>query len=125
MDDESTSEIVETKLKNSQILQDMDGTLAHLSPTQDQQIQSIIQQHLPLFPDTPGITHVMKLDVDVGDAEPIRQHPYCLNPTKQAILFQHTESGHEQPVSYFFRKFHKHQLNYHRVQQFHIKNVIF
>ena len=86
MDDESTSEIVETKLKNSQILQDMDGTLAHLSPTQDQQIRSTIKQHLPLFPDTPGITHVMKLDVDVGDAEPIRQHPYRLKPTKQAIL---------------------------------------
>ena len=86
MDDESPSEIVETKLKNSQILQDMDGTLAHLSPTQYQQIRSTIQQHLPLFPDTPGITHVMKLDVDVGDANPIRQHPYRLNPTKQAIL---------------------------------------
>ena len=68
MDDESTSEIVENKLKNSQILQDMDGTLAHLSSTQDQQIRSVIQQHLPLFTNTPEITHVMKLDVGVGDA---------------------------------------------------------
>ena len=98
MDDESPSEIVETKLKNSQILQDMDGTLAHLSPTQYQQIRSTIKQHLPLFPDTPGITHVMKLDVDVGDANPMRQHPYRLKPTKQAILQKEVRNMLDQDI---------------------------
>ena len=34
-----------------------------------------------------------------------------------SVLFQHTESGHEQPVSYFSRKFNKHQLNYSTVEK--------
>ena len=34
-----------------------------------------------------------------------------------SVLFQHTESGHEQPVSYFSRKFNKHQVNYSTVEK--------
>ena len=34
-----------------------------------------------------------------------------------SVFFQHTQSGHEQQVSYFSRKFNKHQLNYSKVEK--------
>ena len=42
----------------------------------------MIQNHNELVPDTPSVTHVATHGIDVGDAQPIRQHPYRLNPEK-------------------------------------------
>jgi hypothetical protein len=39
-----------------------------------------------LFPDVPPQTDVIYHDVDVGDATPIKQHPYRLNPMKMEIM---------------------------------------
>ena len=41
-----------------------------------------------LFPDTPTQTSVMCPDVDVGDAKPVKQHAYRVNPQKRKLLQQ-------------------------------------
>ncbi|XP_067685776.1 uncharacterized protein [Haliotis asinina] len=44
----------EAKLRNSEILADLNSKLAHLSPSQRSDMQSLIEDHLPVFPDAPG-----------------------------------------------------------------------
>ena len=72
----------EAKLQNSNVLQQLDSKLDHLLPDQKQEIAEIIQQYKDLFPDVPNKTHIACHDVDVGDAAPIKQHPYRLSPHK-------------------------------------------
>lgn len=49
-------------------------------------MQTVITDHIGLFPNAPGITNAMVLDVDVGDAKPVKQRPYNLNTHKRALL---------------------------------------
>ena len=62
--------------------QQLDSKLDHLLPDQKQEIAEIIKQYKDLFPDVPNKTHIACHDVDVGDAAPIKQHPYRLSPHK-------------------------------------------
>ncbi|CAC5369208.1 unnamed protein product [Mytilus coruscus] len=57
------------RLKNSEILSNLDSKLAHLS-----------------FDHVPNKTTAVCHDVDVGDASPIKQHPYRLNPLKLEFM---------------------------------------
>ena len=47
-----------------------------------------IQEYKHLFGDVPTRTNVIYHDVDVGDAKPIKQHPYRLNPSKAKYLHE-------------------------------------
>ena len=98
VEDNPSSEILEPKMKNSHILGALDTILSHLPPSQSHDINRVIQEHLPLSPDTPGVTHAIQLDVDVGGAAPIRQHPYRLNPSKKTILQAEIKKMLEQGV---------------------------
>ncbi len=53
------------QLSNSIILNYLDVHLSHLTPSQ---------------------TTVLQHDIDVGDAQPIKQHPYRLNPKKRELM---------------------------------------
>ena len=44
-----------------------------------------------MFPDVPGKVTAVHHDVDVGDAHPIKQHPYQMNPIKLAAMRQEVE----------------------------------
>ena len=46
---------------------------------------------MSLFPDAPRKTNVIMHDVDVGDAAPIKQHPYRVNPQKREIMRREVE----------------------------------
>ena len=70
-------------LKNSEVLKDLDNRLSHLSPSQREELKALIFEYPRLFSDVPGRTNVVQHDVDVGDAAPIRQHPYRAHPDKQ------------------------------------------
>ena len=76
------------KLMNSDILQDLDSKLSHLPPLQPQDLEHLLQEFEPLFPDVPSRTDKIYHDVDVGDATPVKQHPYRLNLVKQKYLHE-------------------------------------
>ena len=75
-------EIIPSKLSNSEVLQNLDGKLAHLDPLQQTQMKDLILQYPDIFPDVPRRTSVTMHDVDVGDSRPIKQHPYRMSPEK-------------------------------------------
>lgn len=47
---------------------------------------ALIQSFPSLFKDVPGRTSLLQHDVDVGDAQPIKQHPYRVNPYKRKVM---------------------------------------
>jgi hypothetical protein len=74
------------KLKNSEILRNLDKKLAHLSGSQRQELKELILEYTEIFPDVPSKTDIIEHDVDVGTARPIKQHPYRVNPLKRKKL---------------------------------------
>ena len=46
----------------------------------------LINNYRDLFQEAPGRTTVLEHDVDIGDAKPIKQCPYRLNPLKRNIV---------------------------------------
>ena len=52
----------------------------------NEDVKALIQEYESLFPDVPSRTDRIAHDVEINHAPPIKQHPYCLNPTKQKHL---------------------------------------
>lgn len=75
-----------SKLTNSDVLKNLDSKLSHLEESQRQDLQKLLEKYSDLFPDVPSRTNQIYHDVDVGDAAPVKQHPYRLNPKKQQYL---------------------------------------
>ncbi|XP_068227562.1 uncharacterized protein [Palaemon carinicauda] len=63
-------------LGNSVALGNLPGMLDHLSATQSKEVMNLITKFAVLFQDVPGLTSLLMHDVEVGDARPIKQHPY-------------------------------------------------
>ncbi|XP_077993259.1 uncharacterized protein LOC144447231 [Glandiceps talaboti] len=70
------------KLKNSDILADLDTKLSHLSRERSEELKNLILEFKHLFSDVPEKTDKICHDVDVGNATPVKQHPYRMNPMK-------------------------------------------
>ena len=70
------------RLKNSDVLSNLQEKLGHLPAPQQKQMISLIKEFAVLFPDVPGRTDCVYHDVDVMGATPIKQHPYHTNPVK-------------------------------------------
>ncbi|XP_066946925.1 uncharacterized protein [Macrobrachium rosenbergii] len=58
----------------------------HLEADKAASLIDLITEYKDLFQDAPGRTNVLEHDVDVGDAQPIKQCPYRLNPIKKGLL---------------------------------------
>ena len=69
-------------LKNSEVLSNLEMKLSHLSEAEKHDMYNLINNFSPLFKDTPGRTSLLYHDIEVGDANPIKQHPYRLHPDK-------------------------------------------
>ena len=80
------SDPASSKLQNSDILKDLDQKLSHLDPVQRKELKQLIYQYEHLFPDIPTRTDKIYHDVNVEDSQPVKQHPYRMNPTKQKYL---------------------------------------
>ena len=81
-----------TKLKNSDIFNNLDDKLKHLLQSQRKDLKEILTEYKELFPDVPSQTDMIYHDVDiVNDATPIKQHPYWLSPAKQKSLKEEVE----------------------------------
>ena len=75
------------RLKNSDILKKFQAEkLSYLEAVKQEEIMQLVFQFVNLFPDTPSQTDQVVHDVDVGEATPIKQHPYRVNPLKLKII---------------------------------------
>ena len=74
------------KLQNSDVLANLDDKLGHLSDNVQSELKQLIHEREDIFPDVPSRTNAADHDVDVGDHEAIKQHPYRVNPLKRAHL---------------------------------------
>ena len=70
------------KLKNSDVLADLGSKIGHLKEDQQQELSEVFDKYKDIFSDVPGQTTLLTHDVDVGDAAPIKQYPYRVNPFK-------------------------------------------
>ena len=75
-----------TRLTNTDVLRNLDSKLSHLTEGQRQDLEKLLLEFEHLFPDVPTRTDQIYHDVDVGNADPVKQHPYRLNPSKQKYL---------------------------------------
>ena len=74
------------KLENSDILNNLDQKLNHLEQAQKEELKQLLIEYEHLFPDIPTRTDKIFHDVIIEDSQPIKQHPYRMNPTKQNYL---------------------------------------
>ncbi len=76
------------RLKNPETLKNLHKMFAHLPECKCADLIALINNYVSLFGDVPSRTHWLEHDIDVGDAEPIRQHFYRVSPNK----FQHLKA---------------------------------
>ncbi|KAI2645271.1 Retrovirus-related Pol polyprotein [Labeo rohita] len=74
------------RLKNSETLQKLDALFSHLTEVQNKDLTQLLMEFPGLFSDVPTRTHLMQHDVDVGDAQPIRQRFYRAPVSKRKAL---------------------------------------
>ena len=84
--EDENKEVNFAKLENSQILKNLDQKLLHLYTTQREQLKELLNENKHLFPNIPTTTNKTFHDVDVGDAIPVKQYPYQMNPFKKEYL---------------------------------------
>ena len=81
------SDPVSSKLKNSDILKDLDQKLSHLSSDKTLELKQLFLKYEHLFLDIPSKTDKIYHDVELIDgSKPVKQHPYRTNPVKQQII---------------------------------------
>ncbi|XP_074653661.1 uncharacterized protein LOC141907818 [Tubulanus polymorphus] len=73
---------------NSKAINNIDEKVCHLGSKEKDQLLQLINDNKHLFTDQPGLTSWASHDVDVGDATPIKQHHYRVNPQKGEIMKQ-------------------------------------
>ncbi|XP_066946104.1 uncharacterized protein [Macrobrachium rosenbergii] len=72
--------------ENSTVLDNLQEKLRHLEKAQVKSLVNLINENKILFQDAPGRTSLLQHDVDIGQASPIKQCPYRLNPFKRNIV---------------------------------------
>ena len=63
---------VSVRLRNSDVLANLDKKLSHLSTEERSDVAELVQEFAHLFPDTPKRTKLVMHDVDVGNASPCK-----------------------------------------------------
>ena len=74
------------RLPNSEIVANLEVHLSYLESSHRSDVIEGICKYPALFSDVPTCTNVLQHDIDVGDAAPIRQHPYRANPEKHQLM---------------------------------------
>ncbi len=78
--------VLQGRLKNSESLCKLHVLLSHLLESKQADLSETISIFPCLFGDTPTQMHLIKHNIDVGDAQPVRQRFYCVNPEKRKYL---------------------------------------
>ena len=71
---------------NSEVLDTFEMKVSHLNNNQKLELRKLLMSFPSIVSDSPGRTNLVCHDVDVQEAEPIKQHPYRLNPNKSQIV---------------------------------------
>lgn len=79
------------RLKNSESLGQLDSLLSHLPVLQRSELVFLIKEFPDLFGDVPSRTTWIVHDIDVGEAQPIKQRFYRMSPDKRRLLDQEVE----------------------------------
>lgn len=74
------------RLRNSEMLSNLDCLFGHLSSEQQGQLKSVICEFDALFSDVPTCTDVIQHDIVVENSQPIRQRFYRVPPEKERYL---------------------------------------
>lgn len=74
------------RLKNSEFLSTIDDQLCYLSVPQRQNIIDLLRFYTKILSDVPTQTSVLRHDIDVGDAPPIKQHANCCSPARRKTM---------------------------------------
>lgn len=74
------------KIDNSKVLEKLDSKLCHLPSEKKKELCDLMSEYPKLFTDQLSQTDVVFHDVDVGEAKPIKQHPYRVSPYKREKL---------------------------------------
>ncbi len=74
------------RLKNSEVLADLNSHLSHLSESRSNDVKEIISDFPSLFNDVPSRTTILEHDIDVSNAVPIKQHAYRTNVFKRSVI---------------------------------------
>ena len=77
---------VPVKLGNSEVLGKLEEKLNHIEIPVKIGMKELILEYSELFPDVPSRTVAGVHDVEVGEAQAIKQHPYRLSPEKLKCL---------------------------------------
>ena len=70
------------RLSNLKILTDLKTKLNYIPPDKRIQHIELFFKYKSVFPDVPSRTNILMHDVDVGNASPVKQHPYRVNQIK-------------------------------------------
>lgn len=88
--DDAVSKFEQTaRLKNSEMLLNIEQMLSYLPDQQRQDIILLIKQYPSLFADASSQTTTpfrLVHDIEIEGSAPIRQHPYRVNPVKREIM---------------------------------------
>ena len=85
------AEIPSPKMKNSEILNDLDSKLRHVPTDRRNELKTLIQSFEGVFKDTPGRARVAPINIKLkSDASPSYQHPYRYNPEKMEAIEKDT-----------------------------------
>lgn len=90
-DDIRVPPLMAARLPNSAALDNLSTQLRHLTAAQQEDMESLVSRYQCLFSDVPSCTTVLKHDIDVRDARPIKQHAYRVNPFKRELMKQEVE----------------------------------
>ena len=71
---------------NSDALHNVVKKLCHISSPEREEMIKVITEFTEIFSDVPGRAKCVLNNVDVGNAEPIKQNPYRINPSKLELL---------------------------------------
>ena len=74
------------KLSNSKVLENLDAKLSNLTATEKLEIKQLLKEFQQVFSDVSKCTTCTHHDVDVGEATPVKQHPYRVNPIKHCQM---------------------------------------
>ena len=83
-----SDELVDGNLRfsNSETMCNIENNLKHLPTAQREEMVALITEFSDLFSDVPGRTNCVHHHVDIGNAAPIKQNPYRVNPQKLSCL---------------------------------------
>lgn len=63
-----------SNMRNGEIMAILDDKVCNGSPEQRFDIKDLIEEFKQIFGDTPSVTNSALIDIDVGGADPIKQH---------------------------------------------------